>query len=162
MIIAEIRAERDKLKALISAAQKMPSDTDSAVASMAYEYLCVAVCGRIEQDVKKVLIEYSKRQTKAKLDRAVSRLCQNFINPYSNKLLDVIDLFDRDFKKELESNWEKDGSVGKVINSMVGQRKRIAHQTSSSRHTTETSVLQYFAAYEQLISVLEEHFLQKQ
>ena len=81
------------------------------------------------------------------------------MNPEPERILDTIELFDRDLSNALRSEWKDEGSLGKTIASLVGQRKRIAHQTSSSRHMTQTSVKQYFQAYEQLIDRLEGHFL---
>lgn len=158
-MLKEIRAEQDKIKALIDAASELPPDTSSSTISMVHEYLCVAICGRLEQDIKAILVEHARRQSKTKLERAISRLCRQLLNPETRKILDMIELFDKDFKKQLSKEWEESGSDGEVINEMVGHRKRIAHQTNSSRSMTKSKISMYFKAYKNVIAKIDGHFL---
>ena len=158
-MLAEIRAEKDKLKALMETAKELDSDTDSAAISMTHEYLCVAICGRVEQDIKTVLIEYSKRKSDAKLERAIARLCRNLMNPEPTKIIDTLELFDRDLSRALKAEWQEDDSVGSILGQLVGQRKRIARQTSSSRHMTATKIDEFYRAYLTLLERLDRHFL---
>lgn len=160
-MLNEVRAERDKLKALVDLSASLPEETDSAAISMTHEYLCVAICGRIEQDVKKILVEYARRASDAKLERAVARVCRDFMNPERAKIIGVLELFDRDFSKKLEEEWKPDDSLGRTIDRLVGQRRRIAHQTSSSRHMTRSIIADFFDAYDSLIDLFDKQFLSR-
>lgn len=158
-MLNEIRAEIDKLSALIAAAHDEIEPDQFRAASMAYEYLCIAICGRVEQDVKTILIEYARRSSGRKLERAIARVCRNFMNPEKEKIIDTLELFDRDYAVSLRRSWQDENTTGTIINEMVGHRKRIAHQTNSNRSMTKTQIDRYFKAYKDLVLELDRHFL---
>lgn len=158
-MINEIRASSDKLSALIETAKTELSPEQAKSSSMTYEYLCVAICGRIEQDVKTILVEYARRSSERKLERVVARVCREFMNPEKDKILKTLDLFDRDLAKKLTNEWKDENSIGNTINELVGHRKRIAHQTNSNLSMTRSHIEKYFYAYKSLIKQLDEHFL---
>lgn len=157
-MLAEIQADFDRLQRLINAANELPDEATGEAESMVYEYLCVAIAGRLEQNIKSILVTYSDRKSNRMLNKAVSRLCQAFQNPTKEKILDLVKLFDPEFSSTLDSEWKEQLSAGGIVNDMIGHRKRIAHQTTNSRSMTKTKVVSYFGAYKEVVVRLEGHF----
>lgn len=158
-MLPEIRADFDRINNLINASRAPSNEASDEVKSMVNEYLCVAITGRLEQNIKKVFIAFSDRNSKKKMNTAVSRLCQSFQNPSKEKICDLVSLFDKDFSKVLISEWQHEGSAGQTISDMVGRRKVIAHQTRNNRDTTNTKIDQYYLAYKEVVARIHNHFL---
>lgn len=155
----EVRADIDRIRNLIRVATNMPDDTSGEANSMVYEYLCVAIAGRLEQDIKIVLIKHAEAVSEKRLSAVVAKVCQGFQNPDSRKIVDLLKLFDSAFAEQLEAEWQEDNSDGRVISEMIGVRKQIAHQTSNSRSATRSKIEKYFRSYEAFVNRLSDHFL---
>jgi len=158
-MLPEIRADFDRINNLIVASRKLSADTSDEATSMINEYLCVAITGRLEQNLKKIFIAYSERKSNKSMSAAISRLCQSFQNPNKDKICDLVSLFDREFSLRLAEEWKEDGSVGSTISDMVGKRKIIAHQSKNNRDTTVTKIEQFYRAYCQVVIRIHDHFL---
>lgn len=158
-MIREIIADFDRLKNQIDVAINSTNHENFEVQNMAFEYLCVAIVGRLEQNIKTILVTYANNKSEKRIGSAVTRLCQNFQNPSKDKLIDLISLFDKDFAVKLKSDWAEENSLGFIISDMVGKRKTIAHQTNNNRDVTKTKILAYYKAYKELITILDGHFL---
>lgn len=158
-MLPEIRADFDRIKNLIDASRKLPDETSGEASSMVNEYLCVAISGRLEQNLKLIFIAYSERKSQKAMGTAVSRLCQSFQSPSKEKICDLVSLFDKEFSSILSEEWKEDGSIGSIISDMVGKRKVIAHQTRNNRDTTSTKIDQFYGAYKEAVSRIHDHFL---
>ena len=158
-MLPEIQADFDRIKNLIEASKNLPDDASGEAVSMVNEYLCVAITGRLEQNLKQVFIKYAERASNKAMGAAINRLCQSFQNPSREKICDLVSLFDKSFASILEQEWKEDGSIGHVISDMVGKRKVIAHQTKNSRDTTSTKIDQFFGAYKEAVVRIHDHFL---
>jgi len=158
-MLCEVQADIDRLKSQIEVANNSSGDVQDEMKSMAYEYICVAITGRLEQNVKTILITYANNCSERSMGKAISRLCQGFLNPSKDKLVDLVGLFDKGFADNLREEWQDDGSLGHTISDMVGKRKVIAHQTKNNRDVTRTKIRQYFNAYKDLVTLLDTHFL---
>ena len=158
-MLPELRADFDRINNLIKASKDFPDDISGEAASMINEYLCVAICGRLEQNLKQIFIAYSERKSEKSMGPAVSRLCQSFQNPSKEKICDLVSLFDKEFAATLTTEWKEDGSIGSIISDMVGKRKVIAHQTKNNRDTTTTKIDHFFGAYKQAVTRIHDHFL---
>ncbi|BCH58619.1 hypothetical protein RvVAR0630_12430 [Agrobacterium vitis] len=155
----DVRADFDRLKNQIKAVKNLPETASGDATSMLYEYLCVAITGRLEQNLKTILITYSDQQSKKTMSGAVSKLCQSFQNPDRGKIIELVSYFDKDFSKHLETEWESEGSVGHTISDMVGIRKKIAHQTTNARTATRTKVENFYSTYVAAVTAISNHFL---
>ncbi|WP_295535532.1 hypothetical protein [uncultured Thioclava sp.] len=144
---------------MLDTAKFLPDEFTGEANSMIYEYLCVAIAGRLEQNIKQVLVLHANNKSDAKMGAAVSRLCQQFQNPDKEKILLLIELFDKDYSRRLRQDWSEEGSVGNTISDLVGLRKAIAHQTTNSRNATRTKVERFFQAYRKFIGDFGAHFL---
>lgn len=156
-ILPEVHSDFDRLKALIESANRVASDTGEAE-SMIYEYLCVAITGKLEQNLKCILINYANNSSKRAMGAAISKLCQSFQNPDKEKILSLLSLFDKEYADKLKTDWVPEDSHGNAISDMVGMRKTIAHQTSNSRNMTRTKIERYFNAYKETVTEISEHF----
>jgi hypothetical protein len=158
-VLPEIRADFDRMKSLIDASRSLPDGASGEADSMINEYLCVAISGRLEQNLKQIFIAYSERKSDRAMGTAVSRLCQSFQNPSKDKICDLVSLFDKDFSSSLLEEWKEDGSFGSTISDMIGKRKVIAHQTKNNRDTTSTKIDQFYRAYKEVVTRIHDHFL---
>lgn len=158
-MLYEIRSDFDRIANLIKASKKLPGDVSDEASSMINEYLCVAISGRLEQNLKQIFISFSERKSEKSMSTAVSRLCQSFQNPSKDKICDLVSLFDKEFALTLEEEWKEDGSPGRIVSDMVGKRKVIAHQTRNNRDTTSTKIDQFFGAYREVVTRIHDHFL---
>jgi len=158
-MLPEIRADFDRVNNLIRASRNLPDEVTGEAASMLNEYLCVAISGRLEQNLKLIFITFSERKSEKAMGTAISRLCQYFQNPSKDKICVLVSLFDKEFSNALASEWQEDGSLGHMISDMVGKRKVIAHQTKNNRDTTSTKIDQFYAAYKEVVTRIHDHFL---
>lgn len=158
----EVRADIDRLRGLLKVASEMPEEVSGEANNMVYEYLCVAIAGRLEQNIKAVLIAHSDSVSQKRLSAAISKVCQAFQNPDARKIIELLKLFDSEFATRLEEEWKEDNSHGLTISEMIGVRKQIAHQTSNARSATRSKIERYFHAYEAFLHLLSDHFLEQQ
>ena len=159
-LLPEIRADFDRLKRQIQTAKVLPEDSGDA-SNMVYEYLCVAIAGRLEQNLKLILITYSNHRSNRTMGGAISKLCQSFQNPDRHKITELLSYFDKDFASNLRVEWEVEGSVGQIISDMIGIRKNIAHQTTNARTTTRTKVDKFYSAYVDAVTAINDHFIKQ-
>ena len=104
-------------------------------------------------------MEHTKTRSTASIERAISRLCSNFQNPKPDKLLDLIDLFDREFKTEIEEKWKDENcSDGERLKGMVTVRINIAHQKTKSSDVTVTKIEEFFQLYKQIVTMIHDRF----
>lgn len=156
---AEIRADFDRIRNLLKVARNLSDGNSAEAESMVYEYLCVAITGKLEQNIKQVFILYSNNKSDRRMGAAISKLCQQFQNPDREKIVTLVGLFDKDYSGQLSEKWRADGSVGAVLSDMVGIRKGIAHQTTNTRTATRTKVENFFEAYRSFVEELCGRFL---
>lgn len=158
-MMRDIVADFDRLKNQIDIVNNSSDQDDHEIRNMAYEYLCVAIVGRLEQNIKTILVTYANNKSERRIGSAVTRLCQNFQNPSKDKIIDLISLFDKSFADRLKQEWSSEDSLGNIISDMVGKRKIIAHQTNNNRDVTRTKINTFYKAYKSLIIMLDAHFL---
>lgn len=157
-IPAEIRSDFDRLSNLMRAAAALPDTASGEAGSMIYEYLCVAISGRLEQNIKTILIAFANNKSERSMGPVVSKLCQQFQNPDKDKILALLELFDKDSAVELRDLWKLEDSSGAAISDLVGIRKMIAHQTSNARSATRTKVERFYRAYVDVVTEVSNRF----
>lgn len=147
----EIQSNIDRLDSKLKLLEKS-SQENAEILSLSNQYLCVAIVGRLEQDLKIIFQEYCSRGTKRKFNRAVERLCWSFQNPTFDKIIDLVSLFDEDYSKELSLKWSSgDVSLKSILNRMVDERKTIAHQKNKNANVTIIKNREYFATYKTVV-----------
>ena len=103
----ELHAEFDRLSAQIKTIRdSVGGETPDELVSLSSQQVCVSICGSLEQCLKKIFIEYAKQRSESRIYRPIEKVCENYQNPKSTKVLELIGLFDKDYERELREQWE--------------------------------------------------------
>lgn len=158
-ITGDLHSDFCRIESRIKACRKLDGDTDNQLVSMLNDQLCITIVGRLEQNLKTIFSGYASRHSNRRLERSISKLCQQFQNPKPDKIVDLVRLFDTDFGNQLSDDWKDETSDGNQIKQMVSIRIKIAHQTTNSSLLTLTKIEAFFKAYKNVILMLQQHFL---
>lgn len=154
-----IQADFDRLSHQLNLIEKAPENTEE-LSAMACQFLCVAIVGSLEQNLKLILIQYCIVYRQHHFSKAIDRLCQSFQNPKHHKIIDLISLFDKEFSDKKNVDWMVgDEPVSGVVNSMVGERIVISHQKNKNINVTPTKLRKYLKIYKSVIKEVHDHFL---
>jgi hypothetical protein len=93
-------------------------------------YLCVLVCGFLENSVELSLAEYTKRRADESVSNFVEAKLGGFQNPRMGAILDLFGCFSPEWRASLNSATQ--GQLSDSVNSIVGNRHKIAHGDSVS------------------------------
>jgi len=145
----EIHRQKQRLDALFKAAGTL---TDAEMQSHWSRYLCVLVSGFLENSVELCLSEFSRRHAHPEVADYVSAKLQGFHNPKMNAILELFGAFSVEWRAKLES--ATDGQLSDSVNSIVGNRHRIAHGESVS--LTMSSLSAYYKDALAVVAMLEE------
>jgi len=144
----EIHQQKQRLDNLFDAARKM---SDPELQSHWCRYLCVLVCGFIENSVERCLSECAKRRSDDLISNFVNAKLRGFQNPKMGAILDLLGSFNPDWKTTLEA--ATDGQLSDSINSIVGNRHKIAHGESVS--LSLNSLTGYYKDASKVIALLQ-------
>lgn len=123
----EINQRKQQLDGLFKAARNL---SDLEMQAHWSRYLCVLVSGFLENSVELCLSEYTKRSAHANVSNFVSAKLRWFQNPRMGEILDLFGSFNPDWRTQLEA--ATSGQLSDSVNSIVGNRNRIAHGDSVS------------------------------
>jgi hypothetical protein len=93
-------------------------------------YLCVLTCGFLENSVEISLSEYSRRRSDDNIGNYVQAKLSGFQNPKMGAILDLFGSFNPEWKVRLDQATQ--GQLSDSVNSIVGNRHKIAHGDSVS------------------------------
>lgn len=159
-LLADYQRLENRIKLLEVAA--MADDAQDELISLSANYICVDICGRLEQNLKSVFSSFSGRKSGQVLDRSIAKLLSAYQNPKSTKLLELIDLFDKDLSSWLKESWKENAEheiAKKHIDNLVADRIILAHSKKISHIISITKLKNYFSAYKSIISFLAYYFL---
>jgi hypothetical protein len=122
-----IHQQKQRLDELFKAASAV---ADVEMQSHWTRYLCVLVCGFLENSVELCLAEYSRRTSSAFVSNFVSFRLRGFQNPKMGAILELFGSFSPDWRSQIESVTQ--GQLSDSVNSIVGNRHKIAHGDSVS------------------------------
>lgn len=140
-----IHQQKQRLDELFKAAAGLP---DVEMQSHWSRYLCVLVSGFLENSVELCLSEYTRRSTNANVANFVSARLRGFQNPKMSAILDLVGSFSPDWRVQMEAATQ--GQLSDSVNSIVGNRHKIAHGESVSLTIGSLS-----AYYKDAVSVVE-------
>jgi len=140
-----IHQQKQRLDELFKAAIAV---SDIEMKSHWSRYLCVLVCGFIENSVELCLSEYSRRSASPFVSNFVSAKLRGFQNPKMGAILDLLGSFSPDWRAQIESATQ--GQLSDSVNSIVGNRHKIAHGDSVS-----LSIGSLTAYYKDAVAVVE-------
>ncbi|MCY4260693.1 MAG: hypothetical protein OXC91_10580 [Rhodobacteraceae bacterium] len=156
----DLDAECRRLENQIKIIKKSFRDTPEEIISLSCQAVCVAICGSLEQNLKRIFVEYARQRSGGQIHRPIERLCDNYQNPKSSKVLELVKLFDRDFGKELGHLWDGEKEVEKSrLDNLVGDRIAIAHSRQRHVNVSVGKLENYHQAHSALVNRIYDHFL---
>ena len=127
-MVREIDDQRKKLDAMFERSRDLPDDPE--IKSHWAKYLCVLVCGFLENSVELCLCEYCKHRSSPPIQNYVRSQLHYFQNPKMDEIIRLFGSFNSDWQTRLET--ECSGELSDAVNSIVGNRHKIAHGGSVS------------------------------
>ena len=127
-MLREIDAQRKRLDTMFDRANDLPEDPE--IKAHWAKYLCVLVCGFLENSVELCLFEYCKQRINIQIQNYVRSQLYRFQNPKMEEIIRLFGAFDPEWQGRLEIECE--GELSDAVNSIVGNRHSIAHGGSVS------------------------------
>lgn len=80
-------------------------------------YLCVLVSGFLEQSVRELVLEHTRKKASPTVQRYVESRLRRFTNAKAQRLIDLVGSFDTDWRRDLEDYLvdERKAAVDSVI-----------------------------------------------
>jgi hypothetical protein len=144
----EIQRQKQRLDELFNSAGKLP---DPEMQSHWSRYLCILTCGFLENSVELCLNEYSKKRSDPAIANFVSAKLRGFQNPKMSAITEILGAFKPEWKSDLEAATQ--GQLSDSVNSIVGNRHRIAHGESVS--LSMSSLRDYYRDATAVVALLE-------
>ena len=123
----EIDAQIKRINALFDRAQDLSSDPE--LLSHWAKYLCVLVCGLLENSVELCLVDYFQKRGDENINNFVSTKLRSFQNPKMGKIVELFGSFSKTWEEDLKER--SDGRISDAVNSVVANRHLIAHGGTS-------------------------------
>jgi HEPN superfamily RiboL-PSP-like protein len=143
-----IHQQKQRLDELFKVARTL---SDAEIQSHWARYLCVLVSGFLENSVELCLSEYCKRVTNATVANFVSARLRGFQNPKMGAILELFGSFNPEWKAQIEAATL--GQLTDSVNSIVGNRHKIAHGESVS--LSMSSLAAYYKDATAVIDLLQ-------
>jgi hypothetical protein len=145
----EINRQRQRLDDLFKKASKLP---DAELQSHWSRYLCVLVSGFLENSVRITYSEYARARADPSVADFVERRLRQFQNPKMGSILELAGGFSQEWKQQLEK--DTSGQLAESVNSIVGNRHKIAHGESVG--LTLQALGQYYGDALQVVDLLRQ------
>jgi len=149
MSLVEITRQRQRLDDLFQRAKNL---RDAEAQSHWSRYLCVLVSGFLENSVRMTYTEYARQRSNASVADFVESRLRQFQNPKMGTILELAGGFSQEWKRRLEK--ETDGRLSESVNSIVGNRHKIAHGESVG--LTLNTLLQYYGDALKVVDLLRQ------
>jgi hypothetical protein len=149
MSLVEISRQRQRLDDLFQKAKNLP---DAEVQSHWSRYLCVLVSGFLENSVRITYAEYARKRADPSVADFVESRLRQFQNPKMGTILDLAGGFSQEWRRQLER--DTNGQLGESVNSIVGNRHKIAHGESVG--LTLHTLIQYYGDALRVIDLLRQ------
>ena len=135
----EIDAQQKRLYALFLKANGLSDDPE--LLSHWAKYLCVLVCGFLENSVELCLTDYCQKRSDEYINNFISAELRSFQNPKMGKILELFGNFSKTWEEDLREQTE--GRISDAVNSIVANRHMIAHGGKSQ---LSMSAVKYYYA----------------
>ena len=114
----DIEAQRRRIEALFTKADSLSQDPE--LLSHWAKYLCVLVCGFLENSVELCLVAYCKKRGDENINNFVSTQMRSFQNPKMGKIVELFGSFSKTWEAELKA--ETDGRILDAVKKAMGDR----------------------------------------
>ncbi len=121
----EITRQRQRLDDLFEKAKSLP---DAEFQSHWSRYLCVLVSGFLENSIRLTYAEYARNRADSSVSNFVESRLRQFQNPKMGTILELAGGFSQEWRQNLELSTV--GRLAESVNSIVGNRHKIAHGES--------------------------------
>ena len=118
-------------------------------------FICVISAGLLENAIKELYIDFSRKKVTAPLASFVSSTLSPIRSPKSSKFLDTAGAFNSIWKDELQQYLDTDGR-GDAIDSIMSQRHLIAHGKAHTSNITLANVKDYLKKSIEVLEFIEE------
>lgn len=145
----EIHKQKQRLDGLFAQARKLP---EAEIQSHWSRYLCILVSGFLENSVEDCLTGYCTKRSDQAVANFVSAKLSSFQNPSMSKILDLFGSFNPQWKTAIEDATQ--GQLSDSVNSIVGNRNRIAHGESVS--LSMGSLQNYYNDAAKVVEILQQ------
>jgi hypothetical protein len=132
-----------------SAAQGSPSPEFQA--DLTY-YICIVTSGFLERSLRSIFYEYARKRARPFVANYVEDHLKLFRNPDLERIFQLLGAFNPDWRSKLEAQTK--GQIQIAINSVVGQRHRIAHGESVSLNLG--SMLGYYKSIVKFVRIVDD------
>jgi hypothetical protein len=149
MSLVEITRQRQRLDDLFKRARELP---DPELQSHWSRYLCVLVSGFVENSVRITYADYARSRADAIVVEFVQSRLQQFQNPKMGAILELVGSFSQEWRQQLEA--DTSGQLSESVNSIVGNRHKIAHGQSVGLSLQTLS--QYYADALKVIDLMRQ------
>ena len=149
-MIREIDSQRKRLDSMFERSKDLPDDPE--IKAHWAKYLCVLVCGFLENSVEICLSEYCKQRSNIQIQNYVRSQLYYFQNPKMDEIQKLFGVFSRQWQERLEI--ECKGELSDAVNSIVGNRHKIAHGGSVS--LTIGGLHKYYQKALKVVDLLQE------
>ena len=149
MSLIEITRQRQRLDDLFKKAKSLP---DAEAQSHWSRYLCVLVSGFLENSVRITYTEYARQRANSSVADFVESRLRQFQNPKMGTILELAGGFSQEWKQRLEK--DTNGQLSESVNSIVGNRHKIAHGESVG--LTLHTLLQYYGDALKVVDLLRQ------
>jgi len=147
MSLVEITRQRQRLDDLF---QKVRTFPDAEAQSHWSRYLCVLVSGFLENSVRITYTEYARKCANPSVADFVESRLRQFQNPKMGTILELAGGFSQEWRQRLEK--DTTGQLSESVNSIVGNRHKIAHGESVG--LTLHTLLQYYGDALKVVDLL--------
>jgi hypothetical protein len=135
---AEIERQRQRLDATFKRAASLGSDPE--LLSDFARYLCVLVCGFLEQAAIEIALEHVRTHSAPSVLRHMERRLRTSTNMNTERLVQLFGSFDSDWQKDLESTIVDEYKA--AVDSVVALRHQVAHGANGG--ITMTRIREYY------------------
>lgn len=149
MSLVEITRQRQRLDDLF---RKAKTSAEPEVQSHWSRYLCVLASGFLENSVRITYSEYARKRADPLVADFVQNRLRQFQNPKMGSILELAGSFSRDWRQRLDD--ATSGRLSESVNSIVGNRRKIAHGESVG--LTLHSLRQYYGDALRVIDLLQQ------
>lgn len=153
MLPREIQADFASVDRMLRLARELPHEVSGEIQSMICQHICIVVAGRLEQGLKEIVRQHVRVRSSSSLDRAIVRLCQGFQNPKPEKIVELVDLFDRDASRRLLDDWKNDDEpTSGNLSALISKRINIAHQKNRHENVSIEMAAQFVDVYKRIVT----------
>lgn len=139
--LTQCRTELDHVQTTIGAVGIM-----SPVTPYLTKYAVIRACGSIEVSFKALVADFCSRRSKKQVKRFIHmKIRKGSTNPSQSNIMNILNLFDEDWKKSFKANLKADPDKQQLLDSLqslVDARNEFAHGGNPT--LTIADILQHF------------------